>query len=83
MDWITLLRSLQSDFIKRLSSGCLLHCEIEGQYSELTVISGERLKTLRDFCWLMAEKYKRVSPVRDVFISYLKGKLGRKLLKNV
>ncbi|BAY40965.1 TPR repeat protein [Nostoc sp. NIES-2111] len=81
MDWITLLRSLQSDFIKRLSSGCLLHCEIEGQHSELTVISGERLKTLRDFCWQMAEKYKRVSPVRDVFISYLKGKLGEEVVK--
>jgi tetratricopeptide (TPR) repeat protein len=81
MDWITLLRSLQSDFIKRLSSGCLLHCEIEGQYSELTIISGERLKTLRNFCWQMAEKYKRVSPVRDVFISYLKGKLGEEVVK--
>ncbi|WP_427159689.1 tetratricopeptide repeat protein [Aliinostoc sp. HNIBRCY26] len=81
MDWITLLRSLQSDFIKRLSSGCLLHCETEGQYSELTVISGERLKALRNFCWQMAEKYKRVSPVRDVFISYLKGKLGEEVVK--
>ncbi|MBH8562073.1 tetratricopeptide repeat protein [Nostoc sp. CENA67] len=81
MDWITLLRSLQSDFIKRLTSGCLLHCETEGQYSELTIISGERLKTLRAFCWQMAEKYKRVSPVRDVFISYLKGKLGEEVVK--
>ncbi|HIK06106.1 MAG TPA: tetratricopeptide repeat protein [Trichormus sp. M33_DOE_039] len=81
MDWITLLRSLQSDFIKRLSSGCLLHCETEGQYSELTVISGDRLKALRNFCWQMAEKYKRVSPVRDVFISYLKGKLGEEVVK--
>jgi tetratricopeptide (TPR) repeat protein len=81
MDWITLLRSLQSDFIKRLASGCLLHCETEGQYSELTIISGERLKTLRQFCWQMAEKYKRVSPVRDVFISYLKGKLGEEVVK--
>jgi len=81
MDWITLLRSLQSDFIKRLTSGCPLHCETEGQYSELTVISGERLKALREFCWLMAEKYKRVSPVRDVFISYLKGKLGEEVVK--
>ncbi|MEH2413868.1 tetratricopeptide repeat protein [Nostoc sp.] len=81
MDWITLLRSLQSDFIKRLTSGCLLHCETEGQYSELTIISGERLKALREFCWLMAEKYKRVSPVRDVFISYLKGKLGEEVVK--
>lgn len=81
MDWITLLRSLQSDFIKRLSSGCLLHCEKEGQYSELTIISGERLKSLRNFCWQMAEKYKRVLPVRDVFISYLKGKLGEEVVK--
>jgi tetratricopeptide (TPR) repeat protein len=81
MDWITLLRSLQSDFIKRLTSGSLLHCETEGQYSELTIISGERLKALREFCWLMAEKYKRVSPVRDVFLSYLKGKLGEEVVK--
>ncbi|MBG1269594.1 tetratricopeptide repeat protein [Nostoc sp. WHI] len=81
MDWITLLRSLQSDFIKRLTSGCLLHCETEGQYSELTIISGERLKALRAFCWQMAEKYKRVLPVRDVFISYLKGKLGEEVVK--
>jgi tetratricopeptide (TPR) repeat protein len=81
MDWITLLRSLQSDFIKRLTTGCLLHCETEGQYSELTIISGERLKALRDFCWQMAEKYKRTSPVRDVFISNLKGKLGEEVVK--
>ena len=81
MDWSTVLRSLQSDFIKRLADGCLLHCDTVGQYSELTVISGERLKQLREFCWMMAEKYKRVSSVRDVFISYLKGKLGEEVVK--
>ncbi len=81
MDWITLLRSLQSDFLKRLTSSCLLHCEIEGQHSELTIISGDRLKSLREFCWLMAEKYKRTSPVRDVFINNLKGKLGEEVVK--
>ena len=81
MDWNTVLRSLQSDFIKRLADGCLLHCENVGQHSELTVISGERLKQLREFCWMMAEKYKRVSSVRDVFISYLKGKLGEEVVK--
>ncbi|MBW4616892.1 MAG: tetratricopeptide repeat protein [Desmonostoc vinosum HA7617-LM4] len=81
MDWITLLRSLQSDFIKRLTSGCLLHCETESQYSELTIISGERLKSLREFCWQMAEKYKRTSSVRDVFINNLKGKLGEEVVK--
>ena len=81
MDWTTPLRSQQADFIQRLKSGSLLHCETEGQHSELTVISGERLKQLRDFCWQMAEKYKRMSPVRDVFINNLKGKLGEEVVK--
>jgi len=81
MDWTTLLRSQQADFIQRLKSGCLLHCETEGQHSELTVISGERLKQLRDFCWQMAEKYKQMSPVRKVFINNLKGKLGEEVIK--
>ncbi|KST65182.1 tetratricopeptide repeat protein [Mastigocoleus testarum] len=81
MDWTTVLRSLQSDFIKRLKSGCLLHCQKEGEYSELTIISGERLRILRDFCWEMAEKYKRAGTVRDVFISNLKGKLGEEVVK--
>ena len=81
MDWTTVLRSLQSDFIKRLKSGCLLHCQREGEYSELTIISGERLRQLRDFCWQMAEKYKRAGTVRDVFISNLKGKLGEEVVK--
>ena len=81
MDWTTLLQSLQSDFIRRLCSGCLLHCQNEGDYSELTIISGERLRTLRDFCWEMAEKYKRNHQVRDVFINNLKGKLGEEVVK--
>jgi tetratricopeptide (TPR) repeat protein len=81
MDWITVLRWLQSDFINRLSSGSLLHCIQDGQHSELTIISGERLNSLRNFCWRMAEKYKRVSPVRDVFTSFLKGKLGEEVVK--
>jgi tetratricopeptide (TPR) repeat protein len=81
MDWSNVLRSLQSDFIRRLADGCLLHCQNVGQYSELSIISGERLKQLREFCWVMAEKYKRVSSVRDVFISYLKGKLGEEVVK--
>jgi len=58
-----------------------MNYELLGQYSELTIIYGERLKALRDFCWLMAEKYKRTSPVRDVFINNLKGKLGEEVVK--
>ncbi len=82
MDWTTPLRSQQADFIQRLKFGCLLHCETEGQHSELTVISGERLKQLRDFCWEMAEKYKRMSSVRNVFINNMKGKLAEEVVKS-
>lgn len=81
MDWTTLLRSQQADFIQRLKYSFLLRCEIQSQHSELTVISGKRLKQLRDFCWHMAEKYKQTSPVRDVFINNLKGKLGEEVVK--
>lgn len=73
MDWITLLRSLQSDFIKRLSSGCLLHCEIEGQYSELTIISGERLKILRDFCWQI-EDYTQAIKINPQYADIYKNR---------
>lgn len=81
MDWTTTLRAQQDDFIQRLRSGQFLHSEIEGQHSELTVISGEKLEKLRYFCWEMAEKYKRMSSVRDVFINNLKGKLGEEVFK--
>jgi tetratricopeptide (TPR) repeat protein len=84
MDWTTILKAQQTDFIQRLKSGDLLHCEKEGQHSELTVISGERLQQLRDFCWDMAEKYRHTSstPIRNVFINNLKGKLGEEVVKS-
>lgn len=81
MDWTTLLESQQADFIERLKSGHLLHSGSEGQHSELTVISGDRLDQLRDFCWEMAEKYKRNKPVRQLFINNMKGKLGEEVVK--
>ncbi|MDY6781417.1 MAG: hypothetical protein SW833_02485 [Cyanobacteriota bacterium] len=81
MDGIGLLRSQQADFIKRLQTGHLLHCDLTGYHSELTVISGEKLRQLRDFCWDMAEKYKRTASVRTVFINNLKGKLGEEVIR--
>ena len=82
MNWITLLKTQQADFIERLKSGCLLHCGKIGQHSELTIISDEKLIQLRDFCWEMAEKYKIMSSVRDVFINNLKGKSSFKKKSN-
>lgn len=82
MDWTTLLKAQQSDFINRLQTKKLLHCELEGFHSELTVINGDNLDKLYKFCWGMAEKYKISSNVETVFINNLKGKLGELALKN-
>ena len=84
MDWTTPLKAQQTDFIQRLKSAKLLHCDEKGQHSELTVISGQRLDQLRDFCWEMAEKYRRTSRVaiRDVFINNMKGKLAEEVVKS-
>jgi uncharacterized protein YjbI with pentapeptide repeats len=81
IDWTAPLRSLQADFIQRIKSGHLLNCGVEGQHSELTIISGETLKRLIDFCWVMAEKYKQNNPVRKVLIDNMKGKLGEEVVK--
>lgn len=83
MDWKTLLKSQQADFIKRFKSGTenLLFCEVENQFSELAFVSNQRLKQLRDACWLLAERYKHTAPVHDVFIKHLTGKLGETVIK--
>jgi uncharacterized protein YjbI with pentapeptide repeats len=82
IDWTALLQAQQADFIQRLKLGYPLHCEAEGQHSELTIISGKSLAQLIDFCWEMAEKYKRNNPVRKVFINNMKGKLGEEVVKS-
>ena len=79
MDWTILLRAQQTNFIQRLKSGHLLNCDIKGIQSELTVISGERLKKLRDFCWEMVRQYRREDPYQ-VFINNLKRKLVQELM---
>ncbi|MEH1867920.1 MAG: hypothetical protein V7K69_23375 [Nostoc sp.] len=80
MDWITLLKAQQFDFIQRLKFACLLNCNIQGQHSELTVISGENLDQLRDFCWKMVSKYRTNDP-KNCFINNMKGKLGEEVIK--
>ncbi len=82
MDWTTILRGQQADFIARIKTDHLLHCNIVGQHSELTVIRDENLENLTDFCWKMAEKYKKNSEVSQVFINNLKGKLGEEAVKS-
>lgn len=82
MDWTTPLRSQQADFIQRLKSDCLLHCETQGQHSELTVISDKNLSSLRGHCKDMTNKFKdRHRDVFEVYLNHLKGKLGEKVVK--
>ncbi|MBD2135375.1 tetratricopeptide repeat protein, partial [Sphaerospermopsis sp. FACHB-1094] len=81
MDWTTPLKAQQTDFIQRLKSAKLLHCDEKGQHSELTVISGQRLDQLRDFCWEMVKKYKPTDP-KNYFINNMKGKLGEEVVKS-
>ncbi|MDH6107067.1 WD40 repeat domain-containing protein [Anabaenopsis tanganyikae CS-531] len=82
MDGKTILQAQQTDFINRLKSGNLFQCNHPGQHSELTVITGDRLEKLRDFCWDMANKYKRSSShIRDLFVNNMKGKLGEEVVK--
>ena len=81
MDWTTPLKAQQTDFIQRLKSAKLLHCDEKGQHSELTVISDERSKPLRNFCWEMIRKYKPNDP-QNYFINNMKGKLGEEVVKS-
>ena len=81
MDWTTPLKAQQTDFIQRLKSAKLLHCDEKGQHSELTIISDERSKPLRNFCWEMIRKYKPNDP-QNYFINNMKGKLGEEVVKS-
>lgn len=81
MDWLNLLEAQQKDFIRRLKSSNLLTCSQEGSHSEFIVISGDRLKTLHDFCLDIAEKYRKKSSVKQSIINNLTGKLGEEVIK--
>lgn len=79
----SLLVSLQRDFIHRLESGHLLNCELIGYHSELTIVEGDKLEKLRDYCWQMVTKFRnsRLEPKR-IFVNNLTGKLGEEVVKN-
>ncbi len=83
MDWTTSLRSQQADFIQRIQSNpeSLLRWG-RGKHGELKVIPPDILKQLREFSWLMVDKYKNTkATAREVFSNQLKGKLGEEVTK--
>lgn len=84
MDWQTLLKSQQTEFIKRLKSGRenLLFCQLENQFSELRTVSGEKLKQLRDSAWQMVEKQKATDSIRVEFLNDLTAQLGEDIVRH-
>ncbi|MGB3496280.1 MAG: hypothetical protein WBA57_26365 [Elainellaceae cyanobacterium] len=84
--WKSILVSQQRDFIKRLVEGHdtdLLESNISEVCTELTKISHDTTTQLRKFCWDMADKFKNNSPVKTVFINFLKGKLGEEAFSKI
>lgn len=89
-DWTLPLRSQQNDFFHRLRVGNLLLSETEGQHSELTVIKGDRLNKIRDFCWKLTEQSclrminqrEQFSQIRNIFIKNMQRQLGIELVKD-
>lgn len=76
MDWTTLLKRQQTDFIERLQlDSSILHCEQEGNHSELTVISGEKLKQLYSLGWDLVQKYQKKSAVNERYVDMMKVRL--------
>lgn len=82
MDWTTVSRSLQSDFIERLKSGCLLVSDRQGQNSEKTVISGNRLENIRRECWKIAEKRQKIENPKSLFFEILQGAICKESIKD-
>lgn len=84
MDWQTLLKFQQTEFIKRLKSGRenLLFCQLENHFSELDSVSGKKLKQLRDSAWQMVEKHKTTDSIRAEFLKDLTAQLGENLVRH-
>ncbi len=82
MDWTTLLKSQQADFIKRLKSdrANLLHCRSRGCHSEVMAISGEKLQKIKAFCRQLALEEEQSAPVRDSFRSRWQQQLGKEAI---
>lgn len=84
-DWLKPLGALQSDFIKRLKSNQLLFSPLsssnEGLHKESIIVSGEKRRTIRNFCWDMVKKFNRSDP-RNSFRNSLKGKLGEEGIRS-
>ncbi len=80
MDWTTPLLSLQTDFLKRLKSGKVLHCDLEAHHSELNIISGEKLTKIKQDSRELVRKYKKLE-LENFFIEKVKEKLGETILE--
>lgn len=77
MDWITILTTQQIDFCQRIKSDCLLYSSKENQYTERIIIKGDTLNILIKSCQEVADKYKLIYPVEQVFDHNFTESLGK------
>lgn len=85
MDWMTPLKSLQEDFIRRLhEKSAVLHRlknpVLVGYFSELTLLTEYEIEQIREFCWNQVEKLRDdySKPIREHFRDRFLFQLGKK-----
>ncbi len=76
MDWTILLKTQQKDLCQRIKSGHLLHCDTHSEYSEVTVITGDKLQQLIESCQKVVSQYEQISPSYQTLRNYFQAKLG-------
>ncbi|KYC42992.1 hypothetical protein WA1_12875 [Scytonema hofmannii PCC 7110] len=84
IDWTTLLKSQQTNFINRLHDGIenLLTYEKAGIYGEMKTIAGKELDEIRTFCWQMVAKFRALNNFpQTIFVNHMKGKIGEKIVE--
>lgn len=75
MECLTILTRQQDDFYQRIKSGHLLYCDINYLFSELVIISEERLKLIKTHGSNIAVKYQSTYSNIDLFNNSFKNGL--------
>ena len=81
MDWTILLKTQQKDLCQRIKLGHLLLCDTQSQYSELTVITGDKLQQLIESCQKVVSEYDHISSAYQTLRNYFQAKLGEAVFK--
>lgn len=75
MECFTILKLQQNDFYQRIKSEHLLYCDLNYLFSELMIITEEKLKEIKTHCSNIAVKYQSTYPKIDLFNNCFKNRL--------